>query len=89
MELKSFNYLNLSESVWHSFGSCDADQDPLPVTQLVDLQDRGQLVVPDVDDSVHRREEVLAEVVHVDVQRQRLQPLDHAQVLQILSAVQC
>ena len=58
------------------------------MSELLDLQDGGEFVVPDVGDAIHRREEVVVEVVDVRLQRQRRQPVGDAQRSDVQSSVQ-
>ena len=80
-------YLHFSKSARHAFRSSEAEQDPFPVPNFLDLQDGRELVVPNVGDAIHRREQVVVEVVYVGVEGERLKPVGHAQVLQVRPSV--
>ena len=67
MSLQTVATSNFSESVLHSFLSGNAQQNSLPVTHEVKVEDRGQLVVPDLENSVHGSHQVGLEGVHVAV----------------------
>ena len=56
------------------------------MSYLLDVEDGGELVVPDGRHAIHRREQVGAERLGVVGERQRVQPLFYANRSQLLFA---
>jgi hypothetical protein len=70
------------------FAAADARQDALPMADLVDIQNRGQLHVPDPLDALHVVVQVLVKSVEVLLQVDAIQPGFHRVLLVVVVVVE-